>query len=91
MVSEDRRVCVLWLGKMEERVDGFVCLNEKWVWFRVGVVKKDRVELKVNGIDLVSVGGCERKYVIVEGSGGVSGDIEGVGVFVYLVEDLVGR
>ena len=45
----------------------------------------------MNGIDLVSVGGCKRKDVIVEGSGGVWGDIEGFGVFVYLVEDLVGR
>ena len=91
VICKDGGVGVLWLGEVELGVYGVVCLNEKRVWVGFGFVDENGGEVKVNRGELEFVGRCEGKDVIVEGSGWVGRDIEGVGVFRNVLEYVLRR
>ena len=69
---------------------GCLCVDEKRIGVGLGFVKENGIELEVDGVNVVGVGWCERKDVIVEGSGWVGRDVEMFGMVVYVSEDLVG-
>ena len=90
MVGENRRVSVLGLGEVKVGSVGCLCVDEKRIGVGLGFVKENGIELEVDGVNVVGVGWCERKDVIVEGSGWVGRDVEMFGMVVYVSEELVG-
>ena len=56
MVSEYRCVGILGLGNVKVWMYWGLCVYEKRIGFWFGFVKKDRIEVKVNRVDLKSFG-----------------------------------
>ena len=60
------------------------------VCFTLPLFNEDRVQFKLNAIDILSFPASESKDVIVERTAAVSTDIEGFAVFFYFFHDFLG-